>query len=287
MKTRIITALVGLCLLAVAMVFYETIWFNLAFAAVCIIAIHEVYSAFGFGRSQLHIFIGFSLMTLIVMLADNDTVAAFVRPAAYLFVLFLLLCVVIGYRSVDFAKLAGLAMFSVIIVFCFYSLIELKSLLPKAQYGYDATYFVVLILAYAWGGDTMAYFVGRKLGKHKLAPTVSPNKTIEGAVGGILGSMVIGLVVTAVYLQLVGRVFQAEQVKPLYYLFVAVLGIVASALGIVGDLFASAVKRQCGIKDYGTIFPGHGGILDRFDSVLLVAPFVTFIVTIVFYRLQG
>lgn len=287
MKTRVITSIVGLALLAVVMVFYETIWFNLVFALVCIIAIHELFVAYKFKTKDIYIFVGFCIMAVIVMLADNDFVfSALLRPAAYLFVLFIALCVVINFDTVNFAKLSGMAVFSAIIVFCFYSLIYLKHLLPKATYGFDATYFVVLILAYAWGGDTMAYFIGRAFGKRKLAPKVSPNKTVAGAVGGILGSMILGLLVTIAYIQISSRFLGSEKVHMLYYVPVALMGAVASVLGIVGDLFASAVKRQCEIKDFGTIFPGHGGILDRFDSMLFIAPLVSIVVTMLFYRLR-
>jgi len=286
MKARILTAIVGLALLCAVMVFYETIFFDLIFATLCIIAIHEIFSAYQFGKKDLHILIGFSLMAVLVLLADNNIVIPLLTPAAYLFVLFLALCVVLGFGRVDFAKLSGMAVFSTVVVFCFYSFIFLKMLLPKAQYGYDATYFVVLILAYAWGGDTMAYFVGRACGKCKLAPRVSPNKTVEGAIGGILGSMVLGVLVTVIYVQIFGRILNFDRVHFAYYILIALMGAVASVLGIAGDLFASAVKRQCGIKDYGAIFPGHGGILDRFDSVLFVAPLVSLVVTALYYHFR-
>lgn len=286
LKSRLITAAVGLILLAVVMVFYETIWFNLVFAAVCIIAIHELFAAYGFKNNQLFIFLGFSVMALIVMLSDNQYIKRMVVPAAYLFVLFLALCVVTNFDAVNFARLSGMAVFSAVVVFCFYSFVYLKSLLPKAQFGYDATYFVVLILAYAWGGDTCAYFAGRAFGKRKLAPVISPKKTVEGAIGGVLGSMVLGLVITIIYVQGFGRVMNFERVHILYYVVVCALGAVASVLGIIGDLFASSVKRQCNIKDFGTIFPGHGGILDRFDSVLFIAPLVSIVVTVLYYSLR-
>lgn len=286
MKTRVITSVVGLALLATVMVFYETIYFNLVFAAVCVIAIHELFAAYGFGKRQLYIFIGFSVMALLVMLADNPVIIPLIVPAAYLFVVFLAVCTVKGFDKTTFANLSGMTVFSAIVVFCFYSLIYLKMLLPQAEYGYDATYFVVLILAYAWGGDTFAYFAGRAFGKHKLAPVVSPKKTVEGAIGGVLGSMLLGVLVTVVYVQLFGRVLGFERVRFVYYVIIALLGAVASVLGIMGDLFASAVKRQRDLKDFGTIFPGHGGILDRFDSVLFIAPFVSIVVTVLYYKLR-
>ena len=145
---------------------------------------------------------------------------------------------------------------------------------------------VLLILCFAWGGDTAAYFAGRAFGRHKLAPIVSPHKTVEGAVGGVLGSMAAGCVLTLVYSLLSAKYNVISiQVQPKHYLVLLGMGAVASVLGILGDLFASSVKRQVGIKDYGTIFPGHGGILDRFDSVMFIAPFVCIAVRYFFYLL--
>ena len=160
-------------------------------------------------------------------------------------------------------------------------------MLPFAAYRYDAIYFILLILCFAWGGDTAAYFAGRAFGKHKLAPVVSPHKTVEGAIGGVCGSIAAGMVLTLVYALLSARYHVITiNVQPYHYLILAVMGGIASVLGILGDLFASAVKRQVGIKDYGTIFPGHGGILDRFDSVMFIAPFVSIAVRFFFYIIQ-
>ena len=164
--------------------------------------------------------------------------------------------------------------------------IHLKRCLPFAQYRYDAIYFILLILCFAWGGDTAAYFAGRAFGKHKLAPIVSPHKTVEGAIGGIFGSVLAGVVLTLVYSFLsASHNVITIQVQPRHYAILVVMGAIASVLGILGDLFASSVKRQVGIKDYGTIFPGHGGILDRFDSVMFIAPFVSIAVRYFFYVL--
>ena len=152
-----------------------------------------------------------------------------------------------------------------------------------------AAFVFMLSLCYAWGGDSAAYFTGRFLGRHKLAPEVSPHKTIEGAIGGVCGSVLLGVLATWIYSTLANRLemFTAGRGSGKLYLLIALMGAVASVLGILGDLFASAVKRQCGIKDYGSIFPGHGGILDRFDSVMFIAPFVTIVVRWVFYAYQA
>ena len=284
MKTRVITSAVGLVVLFAVMALFDTFVFNVVIAAICLLAIHEVFKAFRFEKAA-YIYWGFVPYTLLVMFSDFHMVRICMLPASYIFALYLVLCVISNSKSINYAKLGGMVLFSCIIMFCFYSLIYLKQLLPRATYGYDALYFIFLILGFAWGGDSAAYFAGRAFGKHKLAPVVSPNKTIEGAVGGVMGSMLLGVVVTACYTALHGQLVGVplDTLGWRYYVVVVLLGGFGSLLGIVGDLFASVIKRQCGIKDYGTIFPGHGGIMDRFDSVLFIAPFVAMVVTAVFY----
>ena len=288
MKTRIITSIVGLALLAVVLCFFNTVLFDLVIAAICLLAIHEAFQAFGFTLKQWYVYLPFVPFTLLLMLSQSLSLASWLLPAAFLFVLYLCVCVIRFHRTLDAAKLGGLVFFSGVILLCFYSLIHLKRLLPVDQYSYDAVFFILLTLCFAWGGDSAAYFAGRFFGKHKLAPEVSPKKTIEGAIGGILGSVVLGIAAMAIYAPLSRNVeaFTATNSSLTLYLVIAVMAMISSVLGILGDLFASAVKRQVGIKDYGTIFPGHGGILDRFDSVMFIAPFVTIVVTVVFYHFQ-
>lgn len=121
-------------------------------------------------------------------------------------------------------------------------------------------YLVWLIFLSAWGSDTCAYCVGMLFGKHKMTPVLSPKKTIEGAVGGLAGAVILGMVYS---------LFTTLQVVP--YMLICLAGAIVS---MIGDLSASAIKRQTGIKDFGTLIPGHGGILDRFDSVIFTAPVV-------------
>ena len=126
--------------------------------------------------------------------------------------------------------------------------------------------YVWLIFIIAFATDTCAYFAGYAFGKHKLIPKVSPKKTIEGSIGGILGSTLICLAF--------GYYFNID------LKVIVILGFLGSIVAQVGDLFASSIKRYVGIKDYGKLIPGHGGILDRFDSVILVAPFVYSIINL-------
>lgn len=125
-------------------------------------------------------------------------------------------------------------------------------------------FLVLLPLVAAWGSDTCALFAGMAFGKHKLAPVVSPKKTVEGAAGGVVGATLLMLLVVYLFGRFAGL--------DIPYGAAALLGALGAVIGQVGDLSFSIIKRQTGIKDYSHLFPGHGGVLDRFDSVIFVAP---------------
>ena len=277
--------IVGIIVLIGVMFTFNTLIFNLVIAAITLIAVHEIYSALGFEKKDWLMYAVLVPYTLLVMTSNYQVMRRLVMPMSFLLVTFYAIYLVVRNGTISYQKASGLLMFSGIVIFCFYSFIRLKELLPVEQYGYDAVFFILLILCFAWGGDTCAYFAGRAFGKHKLCPVVSPKKTVEGAIGGVLGTMVFGVIITLVYSVAANRMeaFTRSNIGVSMYVIIALLGCVAAVLGIYGDLFASVVKRQCGIKDYGTIFPGHGGILDRFDSVMFIAPFVTMVITAVFY----
>ena len=125
-----------------------------------------------------------------------------------------------------------------------------------------------MIILAAFGSDIFAYFIGSFFGKHKMAPNLSPKKSIEGAVGGIVGAGILGLIFGILFM------------KDIWY-HCLIIGIIGGIISECGDLVASSFKRQMGIKDYGNLIPGHGGILDRFDSVIFVAPIVYYYVIFV------
>lgn len=131
-------------------------------------------------------------------------------------------------------------------------------------------YIVWLIFLCSWGCDTCAYCVGVLIGKHKMAPKLSPKKSVEGAIGGVLGAALL----TVIY----GYIFQNQMNLSTEYIFVlAGISAVGALISMVGDLAASAIKRNYDIKDYGKLIPGHGGILDRFDSVIFTAPIIYYL----------
>ena len=129
----------------------------------------------------------------------------------------------------------------------------------------DGVFYVWLVFICSWIADTCAYFVGVKLGKHKMTPKLSPKKSVEGAIGGILGPMLIG----GIY----GAIINNQIVINAPLVFAVACG-VGAGISIIGDLAASAIKRDHDVKDYGRLIPGHGGIMDRFDSTIFTAPVV-------------
>ena len=153
------------------------------------------------------------------------------------------------------------AFFGMVYVAVMLSFIYLTRSLP------DGKFLVWLIFLCSWGCDTCAYCVGMLIGKHKMAPVLSPKKSIEGAVGGVVGAALLGVIYAA-----------ATQGKMAEYALICAVG---ALISMVGDLAASAIKRNQNIKDYGKLIPGHGGILDRFDSVIITAPVIYYLAKII------
>lgn len=167
---------------------------------------------------------------------------------------------------------------SIAFIGVFYVAIML-SYIYKVRMLNDGIYWVWLIFIASWGSDVFAYLGGRMFGKHKAVPKLSPHKTIEGCISGIIGAALLGVIYVLIFKnQLQGEVN--------HFIVIPIVCGLGSIVAQIGDLTASAIKRQCEIKDYGKIIPGHGGILDRFDSVIYVAPLCYFLLTL-FYQTQG
>ena len=186
----------------------------------------------------------------------------------------------------------GLIVFAVFNVMFFYEIIYVKNNITNIAVTFFGLIYIPVFFSYilfidrmeygkiliwlpfltAWFSDTSAYFVGTYFGKHKLCPKVSPKKTIEGAVGGIVGCVLLSLAAGYLIVSLGYNI-------PIIHF--AVVGAICGATSQIGDLSASYIKRFCEIKDYGKLIPGHGGVIDRFDSVLFTAPTVFFYFLIV------
>jgi phosphatidate cytidylyltransferase len=172
----------------------------------------------------------------------------------------LLFVFVLRYPSYRTDQVA-VAFFGIIYVAVSLSFIYQTRMLPEGEFT------VWLIIICSWGCDTMAYVAGRLFGKRRMAPVLSPKKTVEGAVGGVIGAAVIGAIYAAVV-----RIFTHAGISMIF--IYAMISAVGALVSMVGDLAASAIKRNHDIKDYGKLIPGHGGILDRFDSVIITSPII-------------
>ena len=129
----------------------------------------------------------------------------------------------------------------------------------------NGIYYLLLLLNFSSVCDMGAYFVGSTLGRHKLCPNISPKKTVEGAAGGIVSSLIVSVIIVLCF---------SEKLLP-----VLIVTVPFCILGMAGDLFASVIKRAAGIKDYGRLIPGHGGVLDRVDSILMTAPLLYLLIS--------
>lgn len=188
---------------------------------------------------------------------------SFHTPALVLSVLLLMAVYVFTYPKYQTSQIVS-ALFGIVYVGVMLSYVLQTRLLD------GGAFLVWLIFLCSWGCDTCAYCVGVLFGKHKMAPVLSPKKSVEGAVGGVIGAALLG----AFYAWAIASYNPNSAHTPMIYAIICAVGALVS---MVGDLAASAIKRQQKIKDYGTLIPGHGGILDRFDSVIFTAPIIYFL----------
>ena len=275
MVKRIITSVVALAVF-VGILFLPPIYFTVALAAVILFMLYECYSATKADVGMKTI--GFICAGILMLSSyfckavEWDTFAWATASIGIIFIIALHMITVVakhGKRNYkDILSNGFLTMYIVISMGCVW--------LTKETFD---TATMLLTFICAWSCDTFAYFTGRFLGKHKLIPHVSPNKTIEGSVGGVVGAMVICIV----YLLIVKNVFDTNMLQWSNVVVEgAVYGLVGGALSQLGDLIASAIKRDTGIKDFGWIFPGHGGFMDRFDSVMFIAPIMYILPMVIF-----
>ena len=264
MKTRVISALVALVIAIVVLIFAKTWLFYLAVTALAVGALYELFKAMGLVKFRAECSICFAFTAVECMFEYVHSKGVLERIGTDLFLLLFAAAVLCMYLK-NYSKYVYSVPFTMMgltlgVTYSFRSLI-----LTRQEV---CTFAVVLTLAGAWLADSGAYFAGTFFGKHKLAPVISPKKTIEGVIGGAVTNGVLLLIITGVYGLLINK--NAD----INYIGVFIAGVICSGAGLLGDLSASVIKRQAGIKDYGNIMPGHGGIMDRFDSVIVVAPFM-------------
>ena len=228
----------------------------LACCVLSLIGQNELYRAIGIDHKGLSV-IGY-LITAVYYLLVMFEGMAYMTAVIVSSLLALMTAYVVTFPEYKTEEVTG-AFFGVCYVSVLMSYLYLTRAYP------DGVYFVWLIVIAAWGSDTLAYCTGMLVGKHKMVPKLSPKKTWEGALGGVLGAGALGF--------LYGFLFRGKMLDTQLPQVVCACACIAGALiSMIGDLAASAIKRNHDIKDYGDLIPGHGGILDRFDSMLFAAP---------------
>ena len=272
MLQRILVAVVGIPLLLFVLIIAPDWATAILLCALCAVGAHELLSAVS-SREIARRWWGLSGITGVTVILHaylggiGEAGAAALMAwllAAWLVLLFVSVVVEYGTpRALAFRDVCAIVAAGVAIPLAFSCLMRLRLM----EHGGG---IVLIVLVAAFCSDSAALFAGMAFGKHKLAPRVSPKKTIEGAVGGLAGGM-LGMIIFRIVFFLVTEV-------QLNIAWCVVLGLAGAVMGQLGDLSFSAVKRECGIKDYGRLLPGHGGVLDRFDSVIFAAPVVWLII---------
>ncbi|MDR0958414.1 MAG: phosphatidate cytidylyltransferase [Clostridiales bacterium] len=258
MVKRVLTSLIGAPVLAVVL-FFGGMPLAVAVLLLSAIGLFEFYRAAKVSYEKIN-FVGYFFAILYVGLAYFDMAENFTFPIAVLFILVLFCIVVILYDKVSVTDCAKVFLGFMYIAGLFSCVIFVRN-------SENGIYNVWIIFLAAFGSDTGAYITGKLFGKRKLAPNLSPKKTVEGSIGGIILAGAASAVLGVIFYKL-GFIDSTD------VMFFAIVGTIGGAFSQIGDLAASAIKRRSGIKDFGDILPGHGGVLDRFDSVLFVAPLV-------------
>jgi len=190
------------------------------------------------------------------------------RYVSFAFIIGLFVIMLFSHKKVSMSEVALVAFVSVCIPFSLSSMGLMFNHFPLHR-----TFCLVYALTVTWIGDAGAYFVGTLIGRHKMSPDISPKKTWEGFAGGLITAAVFGALIAKGY-EMWEYVFTGRHTFTTDLPYLSVLAVVCSVFGVLGDLSASLLKRECSVKDFGSIMPGHGGVLDRFDSVLFALPLV-------------
>lgn len=256
-KQRLMSGIVLVLVLAGVLYFGGMPTF-LATAIVSLIGYYELLKVFHAEKSAIGVIC--YTVTIVYYLLLMVELNQFILPLALVLMIVLLGIYVFTFPKYHFTEVAagffGFFYVSVMLSYVY----QIRSLKGGGV-------FVVLLFLSSWGNDTLAYCSGMLFGKHKMSPKLSPKKSIEGAVGGVVGAGLLGFLYSLVAANLI----KADQNISLVFVLVCMVG---ALISIIGDLAASAIKRNYEIKDYGTLIPGHGGILDRFDSVIFIAPII-------------
>lgn len=267
MLTRILTAVVAVPLLVLLLWLNNTAAMLVTMTLVCALAVGEVLLATKYFSNKGVAAVCMVFVTAMPSFLCFDVLISFFPMLAGAFLLLMFVIMLFDHENVKFEEISLMSFVSFLIPLSLSTIILLQK---NFQFG---IYYVVLSLLIPWISDAGAYFVGSAIGKHKMAPKISPKKSWEGFFGGLITAVITAFIVGFGY-PWVDGLMNGEVTFTVNVLYIVAVSIIGSVLGVIGDFSASLLKRQCMVKDFGNIIPGHGGILDRFDSVLFVAPFL-------------
>ena len=264
MRTRILTGVVAFLIFLPFLIFSDTIAFPIAMAICGVISVFEMLHCVKLhNKLSLSIPLGLSAAAapICMRLLGIGTTLVAALALFLVFQLYVLAITTFSKGKLPVTEACTALMVSVYVIAGFTAMVYLHDFHVGGRYLYLLTFIG------AWVPDTFAYFTGVLFGKHKLIPDVSPKKTVEGAIGGVTFCVLAFVCFALLY----NKLWLAEGGTALPVWLMAIVGLVTAVVSMVGDLTMSLIKRHYGIKDYGRILPGHGGFLDRFDSVLAVA----------------
>ena len=267
MKQRVITGVIAAVIFIGALVLMNTIVFPLFVALLSVIAVWEVEKAVSL--KNVPIIAASLILSAAIPIFTHFEIKIPVAAFGGAYVVLILILMLLQFEKTKFEESITAIFASVCIPYSFSLMIVFRDIYKifSAYTKTDGVFLILFAFFAGWMTDIFAYFVGSKLGKHKLCPKISPKKSVEGAVGGVIGAILLNEALFFVF-----NKFFFTQETGLSYLIIAVLSVVLSVISMFGDLAASTIKRNFGIKDFGNLLPGHGGIMDRFDSVLFVMP---------------
>jgi phosphatidate cytidylyltransferase len=277
-KTRVITGLVIIVAMVAVLFLSTTPVFPITLAVLSVIAIKEVFSVHSLGKNAyltVPCYVAAAAMPpvayfLRVIRAESETGFIMILAAVIVVLMMYVLGVsVFAKGKIPYSTFASAFVMVAYIMVSFSAICLIRFIIDDTI----GLFCLGLVLIGAWVSDVFAYFTGVLFGKHKLIPEVSPKKTVEGSIGAIVFTTI-----ATVLLGLIGSAITGVKAN---YLVLALSGPVLSVAGQIGDLFASIVKREHGVKDYGNLLPGHGGIMDRFDSILATS-ITTLVITLLF-----
>lgn len=267
MATRIISAAVGVVITLLVLFLHNTIVFPIVLGIITAILIFEYLRANDLLRYRLSA--GGALLLAFGLPILSDLSKGYISRFRTMLCVVCVVCILIDYIRHQ-TKMSQKA-FSTLMTGVILVIIPMTTIVMlNNRHEQHGLALLLLGLGGAWIADSGAYFVGSSMGKHKLCPNISPNKTVEGFIGGIFFNIVYFVLFALIYNAICRRNNVSFAIDPFSSVIVAM---VCAVLGTIGDLTASVMKRQLEIKDFGKLMPGHGGLLDRFDSVLLVLPF--------------